>query len=67
MYCCVSAVCLSAAVCQVFAPWDGKPEPGVITKLFKNGMVKIQWSDGTKVTKVDAEIGVLVEVYQTEI
>ena len=51
---CVSAVCLSAAVCQVFAPWDGKPEPGVVTKLFKNGMVKIQWSDGTKATKVDA-------------
>ena len=47
-------MCLSAAVCQVFAPWDGKPEPGVITKLFKNGMVKIQWSDGTKATKVDA-------------
>ena len=39
---------------QVFAPWDGKPEPGVVTKLFKNGLVKIQWSDGTKATKVDA-------------
>ena len=50
----MSAVCLSAAVCQVFAPWDGKPEPGVVTKLFKNGLVKIQWSDGTKATKVDA-------------
>eukprot|EP01048_Picozoa_sp_COSAG05_P020666 COSAG05_NODE_3571_length_1985_cov_4.120891_1_plen_85_part_00 len=39
---------------QVFAPWDGKPQPGVVTKLFKNGLVKIQWSDGTKATKVDA-------------
>ena len=52
---CLSAVYL-LCVCplQVFAPWDGKPEPGVIAKLFKNGMVKIKWSDGTKATKVDA-------------
>ena len=38
---------------QVFAPWGDDFDPGVITKLFKNGMVKIQWSDGTKASKVD--------------
>ena len=28
----------------------------MVTKLFKNGLLKIQWSDGTKATKVDATI-----------
>eukprot|EP01048_Picozoa_sp_COSAG05_P022699 COSAG05_NODE_4642_length_1427_cov_2.470633_2_plen_93_part_00 len=41
-------------VSHITEGWDGKPEPGVVTKLFKNGLVKIQWSDGTKATKVDA-------------
>ena len=46
---------VTAVVYQVFAPWDKIMEPGVIKRLYKNGQATIEWSDGTKASRVDQD------------